>query len=123
MKRIIFLVFVAIPFFVAGCASNPPTAAKEGQKEASAPVSVLDAKKEIIFPSRTGAITAPIANGDIKQARMQAAAKLVDAMKQECQWKNPLNYYGGRVILESMSDKGVVYVRARMDSSLCPEKK
>lgn len=121
MKRIILLVLTAIPFFVIGCASNPPIVTV-AQKEAPVLVPVLETKKEIIFPSATGAVVVPVKNGDIKHAKMEAAAKLVSVMQKKCEWKKPLNYYGDKVVIEVMVKEDAVYARARMDSSLCPEK-
>lgn len=120
MKRIIFLLLAAVPFFVTGCASNPLTAAKEVQKEAPAPA--VETKKEIIFPSPTEAFFVLVHRGDVKRARMEAVAVLVDEMKAKCQWTKPLNYYGDRVVIETKLDADIVSVRAHMDSSLCPEK-
>lgn len=123
MKRIIFLVLTAVPFFVTGCASNPPSVAV-AHKEASTPVSVLKTKKEIIFPSPTEAFTIPVKNGDVKSAKLEVAVKLTSAMMKECQWKQSLAYYGERVVIETQVSKveNLVRARARMDSSLCPEK-
>lgn len=120
MKRIIFLIFAAIPFFAAGCASNGAVV-KVMQKEAPAPVAEKT-KKEIIFPSGEP-FSVAIKNGDIKPAKVAVAAKLVSAMKKECQWKQPVEYYGDKVVVEAMVTKDMMmHVRARMDSSLCPEK-
>lgn len=119
MKRIIFLVLAAVPFFVIGCASNPPSVTIV-KKETPAPVA--ETKKEIIFPSDEP-FSVTVKNGDMKAAKVAVAAKLVSAMKKECQWKQPLEYYGDKVTVEAMVTKDMVmHARARMDSSLCPEK-
>lgn len=118
MKRIIFLVLAAILFFVTGCASNG-VGVKVAQKE----VPVAETKKEIIFPSGEP-FSVAIKNGDVKLAKAEVAAKLVSAAKKECQWKQPLEYYGNKVTVETMVTKDMaIHARARMDSSLCPEKK
>ncbi len=119
MKRIICLVLFATPFLVTGCVSNPSSEIAGVQKAASAPIA---AAKEIIFPSQTEAITVPIHNGDVKRARMEAVSVLVGAMKEKCQWKKPMDYYGDKVTIEAKSNADAVYVRAHMNESLCPEK-
>lgn len=122
MKRIIFLLLAAVPFFVTGCASNPPAEIKEVKKEAPVSVPVLETKKGIIFPSGEP-FSVTVKNGDTKAAKVAVAAKLVSAMKKECQWKQPVEFYGNKVIIETMVTKDMVmHARARMNSSLCPEK-
>ncbi len=116
----LFLILATLPFFVTGCASNPPVAAKEVRKEAPAPV--VEIKKEIIFPLHNKAIAVSVANGDVKRARMEAAAGIIAMIREGCGWKKPLKYYGEKVVIEAKVVDGSVLVRARMDSSLCPEK-
>lgn len=78
---------------------------------------------EIIFPFKNEAVTVEIQNGDIEKAQFDAIAILANMVIKQCEWKNPVTYYEDKVTIEILVTKTSVSVRARMDKSLCPEKK
>lgn len=111
------LLLFCITIVCAGCMPNVPHVAAD-KKEA--PVLLTETGKEILFPPGGKVFLAIVKGTQIQQAKIEVVAKLFSAMKEMCEWKESASYYGERVKVELQVKRDVVYVRARMDESLCP---
>jgi hypothetical protein len=130
MKRIVVLVFAGMwCFLVAGCASLPlvnKTDKQEVKDDVPIPPTLATpAGKEVTFPPGKKALFIAIKNGDVSLAKRELAAQLVASLQEKCGWKKPLAYYGDKVKVDLIVKEGdrAMYARARLDESLCPEKK